>query len=120
MNVSNLALRFLLELAALAGFAIWAWNFASGWWRIALALLVIVVAMALWGIFAVPNDPSRSGNAPIPIPGLMRLVLELGILLGGVYAWHLSGFSSIAYILGALVVVHHILSVDRIKWLLRQ
>jgi len=120
MNASNLALRFLLELAALVGLATWAWNLASGLWRFVLALFVVVIAMALWGVFAVPNDPSRSGNAPVPISGLLRLILELSLLLGGVYAWQLSGFTFVAYIVGALVVVHYLLSVERIVWLLQQ
>jgi hypothetical protein len=90
MNAANLILRFLLELAALVGFATLAWLSVSGWWRFVVALLVVLIAMALWGVFAVPDDPSRSGNAPVPVPGAVRLVLELTILLGGAYGaeWH--------------------------------
>ena len=76
--------------------------------------------MALWGIFAVPNDPSRSGNAPVAIPGVMRLVLELSILLGGAYAWYLGGFTVVAAVFTALVVFHYLLSIERIIWLLQQ
>ncbi|MBN2245139.1 MAG: DUF2568 domain-containing protein, partial [Candidatus Aminicenantes bacterium] len=34
---------------------------------------------ALWGTFRVPGDSSSSGKAPIPIPGFLRLFLELVI-----------------------------------------
>jgi hypothetical protein len=120
MNTANLVLRFLLELAALAGFATWSWHATSGWRRFLLALFVVIVVMALWSIFAVPDDPSRSGSAPVPIPGAARLVLEWAILLGAAYAWHLSGYTLVAGITAALVIFHYLLSVDRIMWLLQQ
>jgi hypothetical protein len=120
MNAANLALRFLLELAAMAGLAAWAWNAASGWWRFLFALLIVVVVMVLWTVFAVPEDPSRSGNAPVPIRGLVRLILELAILLGGAYAWHLSGYTSGGVVISALVLLHYLLSFQRIMWLLQQ
>jgi len=120
MNAANLALRFLLELSALAGFATWAWQSASGWWRFAAVIVVVITLMAVWGIFAVPNDPSRSGNAPIPVPGTVRLVLELIILFGGAYAWYLGGFAMTAAIFASLVIFHYLLSLDRIMWLLQQ
>lgn len=120
MNTANLALRFLQELAALAGLAILAWQSASGWWRLVIAVLVVFIAMALWGVFAVPNDPSRSGNAPVPIPGVVRLVLELALLLGSPYAWHLGGFTLFAATFTALVVFHYLLSIERVMWLLQQ
>ena len=120
MNTMNLALRFILELTALAGFATWAWQLAGGWWRFAFTLIVVIIAMALWGVFAVPNDPSRSGNALVAVPGLLRLVLELVILLSGAYAWHVSGFTLVAVAFAALVIFHYLLSIDRILWLLQQ
>jgi len=42
-----------------------------------LALTLPIFAAAIWGIFAVPDDPSRSGNAPVIAPGLVRIVIEL-------------------------------------------
>ncbi len=120
MHASNLALRFLLELAALTGFAIWAWQSASGWWRFAITVIVVIIAMALWGIFAVPNDPSRSGNAPVVVPGVVRLILELAILLSGAYGWYVGGFTLVATVFTALIIFHYLLSIDRIMWLLQQ
>ncbi|PHQ96072.1 MAG: hypothetical protein COB40_09385, partial [Marinosulfonomonas sp.] len=66
MNSANLALRFLLELSALTAFAMWTWGMANGLWRFVYATLVIVVLATIWGAFAVPDDPSRSGGAPVP------------------------------------------------------
>ena len=40
------------------------------------------IAAAAWVTFAVPGDPSRSGRAPVPVPGWVRLLLELAVFLG--------------------------------------
>ena len=58
----NLAIRFLLELAALFALGLWGWNAYDGgesWQRILLMLGVPIAAALLWGLFAVPDDPSR-------------------------------------------------------------
>ena len=36
------------------------------------------------GVFAVPDDPSRSGSAPIAVPGLARLTLEAAVFGVGI------------------------------------
>ncbi len=69
----NLALRFLLELAALGAMGYWGWTQHEGPVRWRWAIGLPLVAAVLWGTFAVPNDPSRSGQAPVPIPGILRL-----------------------------------------------
>lgn len=120
MNPINLALRFFLEIAALGGFAVLAWHISVGWWRYLAVLVVLIVLMTLWGVFAVPDDPSRSGNAPIPVPGSVRLGLELAILLGGGIAFSYAGQSIVGAALIALVLLHYALSLDRIGWLLQQ
>jgi hypothetical protein len=40
--------------------------------RYLLAVFLTIVLVAAWGRFAVPGDPSRSGNAPIPFGGGLR------------------------------------------------
>ena len=74
----------------------------------------------LWGTFAVPDDPSRSGAAPVPVPGVVRLALELVIF--GVATWALfaTGLSAMGWILGLVVIVHYVISYDRIIWLIAQ
>ena len=120
MNAANLALRFFLEIAALGGFGVLAWRLSEGWWRYMAVILVLLALMTLWGVFAVPDDPSRSGNAPIPVPGLVRLGLELVILFGGGIALYFAGHSFAGMALIALVLLHYALSFDRIAWLLQQ
>jgi len=84
-----------------------------------LALAVPLLAALLWGTFAVPNDPSRSGQAPIRIPGPLRLGLELMILGLGALALRGSGFERSSLVFTVLVVVHYAISYDPNAWPLR-
>ena len=118
MTPANLIFRFLLELAALAGFATLAWNSTEGAWRYPVVAATLTVLAALWGVFNVPDDPSRSGHAPVVVPGLVRLILELAILIGGGIAFAGVGHTVLGGLLVAGVVVHYALSRDRIMWLL--
>ncbi|MCI0714312.1 MAG: YrdB family protein, partial [Chloroflexi bacterium] len=72
-NPLNLALRFFLELAALYAMGYWAWTQNEGLLRIVLTIGLPLVAAAMWGVFRVPGDPK---DAPVAIPGWLRLVLE--------------------------------------------
>ena len=73
----NLGFRFLLELAALIALGVWGWSLSTGAMRFVAALAAPIVAAAMWGLFNVPGDPSRSGAAPIQVRGTVRLVGEL-------------------------------------------
>ena len=115
----NLALRFLLELAALGAMAYWGWTQYAGLESWLGAICLPLVAAFLWRTFAIPNDPSRSGQAPIPTPGTVRLLLELSIFAAGVIALIASQRIFAGVVLAALVVIHYALSYDRIIWLLR-
>lgn len=118
-NPINLAVRFLLELAALGALAYWGWTQHTGLLRYLLALGLPLLAAVLWGVFAVPGDRSRSGGAPVPVPGILRLLLEL--LLFGSAAWCLfdAGQVLLANMFGLIVLIHYFISYDRILWLLR-
>lgn len=120
MHPANLALRFFLEIAALGGFGVLAWTSATGAWRVLAVIIVICSVMAVWGVFAVPGDPSRSGNAPIPVSGLIRLGLECAILFGGALSLYWSGFGLAGAGLSLLIVAHYALSGERLAWLVQQ
>ena len=115
----NLAWRFLLELLALGSMGYWGWTQHEGvshWlWAIGLPLAMAVI----WGTFAVPNDPSRSGNAPVPTPGIIRLLLELLIFTIAIVLLRLSQQPVLSTLFAVMVIVHYTLSYDRILWLWR-
>jgi hypothetical protein len=116
----NLALRFLLEIAALVAIGYWGFDQYNGIWRFLLGIGGPVIAAALWGVFAVPNDPSRSGKAPVPVPGVPRLALELSLFGFATWALYAAGSQVLALVLAGLTIVHHATSYDRIAWLIRQ
>lgn len=116
----NHTLRFLLELSALFSMGYWGWTQHGRTMRFVWMIALPVIAAILWGTFAVPNDPSRSGKAPIPTPGILRLILELAIFGLGVWCLFSAGQPTWGWILGILVVLHYATSYDRIIWLLKQ
>ena len=119
-NPINLALRFALEIAALFALGYWGWTQHDGIWRFMWSIGLVVLAGVIWGTFAVPDDPSRSGNAPVPVPGLVRLLIELVFFAAGTWAFFAAGQALWGTLLGILTVIHYALSYDRLLWLLKQ
>ena len=115
----NLALRFLLELMALIGLAAAAWRLGSGPERWIAAVAVPVAAAAIWGLFNVLGDPSRSGAAPIEVSGWVRLGLELAILGGGAAAVAYATRPELGVAFALAILCHYLASLDRIEWLVR-
>jgi hypothetical protein len=119
-NPLNLAVRFILEVVALIAIGYWGWTWGQGALRYVLAICLPLLAAVMWGVFAVPGDRSRSGSAPVPVPGWVRLVLELALFGFAVWGLYDAGATTAAWILGAVVLVHYGLSYDRILWLLKR
>lgn len=114
----NLALRLLLEMGALAAAGYYGWKLADGPLRFVAAIGLPLILAAIWGTFAVPDDPSRSGNAPVAVPGPLRLALELAIFAFATWALYSTKALTWSLVLGGLTVLHYVLSYDRIAWLL--
>jgi len=119
-NPLNLAVRFLLELSALAALAYWGWTQHASPLRFILAIGLPLIAAVLWGTFNVREDPSRSGRAPVPVPGLVRLALELAFFGFAAWALYAAGKTQLSLIFGLIVVVHYLVSYDRLRWLINQ
>ena len=115
----NLFVRFLLEMAALVVIGIWGWKVGTEDFRIGLAFGLPVLTAAIWGIFAVPNDPSRSGKAPIPVIGSVRLLIEIGIFVLAIWALYELDFVKLGWLFGSIVILHYAVSFDRILWLMK-
>lgn len=120
MRIFALGLRFVLELLVLAAVGTFVWHSLDGaaaW----LGGIGVPLAMAVvWGTFAVPDDPSRGGGAPVPVSGVVRLVIESLFFGAGVFA--LAALSNVytGIGVGLTVVVQYALLGDRFRWLLSQ
>jgi hypothetical protein len=118
-NPLNLVIRFLLEILALVAFGAWAKAQFPGILGFTLMILIPLLAATIWGVFNVKGDPSRSGKAPVPVPGFLRLALEL-IFFGLATLALFTLNPTYGWIFGVFVVLHYIISYDRILWLLKR
>ena len=120
VNNLNLILRFLLETVAFISPAFYIASITSSYLSIILPILTTLTLAAIWGIFAVPNDPSRSGKTVVKTPGWIRLILEQCIFTFGAYCiWQL-GYETTAWVFLGVVVVHNLMFWERNAWLVRQ
>jgi len=114
-NPLNLALRFFLELAALTAMGYWAWTQHDGFVRWLLAIGTPVFAAAVWGVFRIPNDP---GDAPIAVPGIVRLAIEAAFFGGAIWALFAADRPTWGWVLAAITLLHYAASYDRVARLL--
>jgi hypothetical protein len=119
MSKWNNGLRFLLELGMLFILGFWGFKQTGGWQRYLLMVGLPALAAAIWGIFAVKGDPSRSGKTVVSTPGVLRLVLELGLFFLASWMLFDMGLKISSYIYGGVCIVHYALSYKRIGWLLK-
>jgi len=75
----NLALKFLLELGALAALGLWGASAAHGAAAVLLAIGLPIAAAALWATFAAPKAGHR-------LPLRLRVPFELGVFAVGALA----------------------------------
>jgi hypothetical protein len=103
MPHANLALRFLLELAALAAFGYWGFAVPD---RLLLKVVVglgaPVVAAVLWALFASPK-------ATFPLPFAGQLAFEAAWFGAAAVALALAGRVTLAVALAALVLLNRVL-----------
>jgi hypothetical protein len=117
---AQLVLRFALELGALVAIGAGAGRLAPPDLAIVAWVGAIALVAVVWGTFAVRGDPTRSGKAPVPVPGAVRLLLELAVFGAGAASLALQGRWVLCGGFVVLLVVHHLGTVPRLRWLLRQ
>jgi hypothetical protein len=118
-NPINLAVRFLLEIAALIAIGYWGWTQFDGLLRYLLTIGLPLLAATVWGTFRVPGDASASGKAPVAVPGWLRLILELALFSFATWSLFQAGPSQMGLTFGVITLIHYILSYDRIGWLFK-
>ena len=116
----QLALRFGLEVGSLVAVGAWAYQLTAGAPNLLAAIGASLLLAVLWGSFAVKGDPSRSGNAPVPVPGVLRLAIELIVFGAGAASLATRGQWVWFGVFVAALLVHHLGTTERISWLLKQ
>lgn len=112
---ASLALRGLLVLLALSGLVLVGLGVGPGIVGLAAAVLLPFGAAVIWGVFRVPHDP---GEAVVPIPGPLRLVIEVGLFGGTALLLWLAGHPVFAGFLVVLTVAQYRLATERLQLLL--
>jgi hypothetical protein len=105
MRAANLALRFLLELCALAALAYWGIETGSGVAvDLALALGTVGAFVAVWGRWVAPRASRRLADPA-------RLGLELVLFAAALAALAAAGQPAIAVVLAAVLALSEILGI---------
>ncbi|QLQ10594.1 MAG: YrdB family protein [Nocardioidaceae bacterium] len=99
MRSLNLAVKFLLELAAFASLAYWGWHVGNTVAGVVLAVMAPAVAIAVWARYAAPRSPTR-------LPIRRRVPLELGVFLLSAVALAVSGHPFLAAIFVLVIAVN--------------
>ena len=100
LKAVNLAVRLLVELAALAAFAVWGFQLGEGRLaRIALGVGAPLAAAVVWGLFASPE-------AIVPIPGPAIVAVQALVLGLGVVALAAAGHPRLAAALALVMLLN--------------
>lgn len=98
LRYGNLALAFLLELAALISFAAVGVLF-SGWMQLVAGVIGAVLFIGLWGVFAAPRAKRR-------LKGMNLLIFKVAIFLAASAILILIGQPTWALVLAVLAAVN--------------
>jgi hypothetical protein len=100
---ANLALAFVVELAALVGVGVWGWHVGSSTVARTLIATVVVVAWAtVWGVFLSPK-------ATVPLSQSAKAAGQWLMLGLGAAAFAATGGWTAAIVVAAAVVLNRIL-----------
>ena len=107
--MTNLALKFLLEVAGFAALAYTGAVVGSGLWALVLAVTLPVVAIAVWARWNAPRSAHRLPiGARIPLELTVFVTAALGLLVTGAVVW--------AMVYLALVVINAALLTVLRQW----
>lgn len=120
LSPAQAVFRFVIELVAIVCWGIVGWNVTDGAGRWVLVVMLPIVAAIVWGTFRAPGDHSSGGGAPVPVPGVVRLFIELDVLLGAAAVTAIVWRWTVGVVLGAAVAVHYATTPARVRWLLGQ
>jgi hypothetical protein len=102
---ANLALKFVLELVAVAALAYWGSRLDGVLVSVLVGIAAPVIVVVLWGLFAAPRSSRR-------LPSRLRVPFELGVFALAAGALVAVGWTLIAIAFAAVVAVNAVLLVS--------
>lgn len=108
LHLGNEALAFLLELAALAGLALWGFSAGPGLGvQLLLGIGAPVVLIVVWALFCAPR-------ATVKLPKVPLMVLRTALPLGAAVAVFATGWQIAAIVFAAVILINAIIAlIDR-------
>jgi Protein of unknown function (DUF2568) len=98
----NLAVRFLLELCALAAVGFWGFQTGNGMMKWVLGIGTPIFLAMIWGVFGSPK-------AMIVVPTPLHIFIEIIVFGIPVIALYAAGKFQLAWIYGICVVINRLL-----------
>jgi hypothetical protein len=98
LQSANLALRFLLELSAIAAVTYWGVETGSGVWSWLLAVGAAALVIAVWALFISPK-------ATVELAPPVRLGLEFMVFGAAAFALAVAGQGALAFVLAVLAAI---------------
>lgn len=100
LQATNLGLRFLLELAALAALGWWGWRHGPNVpLKVVLAAGAPLVAAVVWGLFAAPK-------AAIPVPGVAQVAVQVAVFAAATLALLANGAPRLAVAFAVVAIAN--------------
>lgn len=115
----NLIARFLLEVFAYVSMALMGFFLTDSFIRWGLAIFIPVTMAIPWTYINVAGDPAREGKALVPVSGIIRLIIEFLYFSVAIFSAYYVMGKTIALIFISLLIIHYLISYDRVLWLLR-
>ena len=109
------AAQFAMELASLVGIGLIGWNLGNeGILGAFLAVVFILLMGTVWGRFRTPGFVPTGREPDNPVPGKVRIAIELSVYLLGIFGLWWSGRETTTYIVIGVMVLTLLLSYQRL------
>jgi hypothetical protein len=99
LRATNLALKFFLELGAIAAFAYWGASVDGGAVAVLMAVVTSALAVVLWAVLAAPKSKRR-------LPDAARVAFELAVFGLAIVALLAAGRPAAAIVFAVAVTVN--------------
>lgn len=116
-------MRYTLEVLGIIFLSTWA---ATRQTNTGLFWGIVVGILLCWRIFSVRDDPATMEQPCVQVPGIVRILLELGVYtLAFICLWDLMDTkfglpAEISYVYIVAVAVYYCVTHERVMWVLKQ